>query len=282
MRDDISVRIAITGGSGFVGRQLRGVLEQAGHSARGISTRKGVREVDFEACDAVVHLAGEPVAQRWTPDVRERIRTSRVEGTRAVVDAMNRTGVRALVSASAIGYYGSRGDELLTETSAPGGDFLSGVAVAWEREADRLNGRVVKVRIGVVLGRDGGALEKMLLPFRWGAGGRLGSGTQWMSWIHVHDLAAMVLFALEKPGFSGVINGTAPNPVTNSEFTRELARALHRPAIFPVPAFVLKLAFGEMSQVLLASQRAIPRAALDAGFSFRFTELSGALRDLLA
>lgn len=277
----VLVKVAITGASGFIGRRLASALAKSGHEVRGVSTRGGVRAGDFAGCDAVVHLAGEPVAQRWTRTVRERIRSSRVEGTRAVVDAMAGSKAAVLVSASAIGYYGSRGDEVLTESSAPGDDFLGRVAVEWEREADRFAGRVVKLRISAVLGRDGGALQKMLLPFRLGAGGRIGDGKQWMSWIHLDDLVALIIFALENSRVAGALNASAPEPVTNAAFTRELARALHRPAIFPVPKLVLRMLFGEMSEIVVASQRVIPRAALDAGFSFRFPVLGAALRDLL-
>ncbi|HTS74661.1 MAG TPA: TIGR01777 family oxidoreductase [Bryobacteraceae bacterium] len=273
------MRVAITGVSGFIGRHLSAALRDSGYEIRSVSTRDGIRASDFDACDAVVHLAGEPVAQRWTRDVCERIRSSRVEGTRAVVAAA--AGAQVLVSASAIGYYGSRGDELLTESSAPGSDFLSRVAVEWEHEADRFPGRVVKLRISMVLGRGGGALQKMLPPFRLGIGGRIGDGSQWTSWIHIADLVSLIVFALENPKVSGAINASSPEPVTNAEFTRALARALHRPAIFPVPEFALKLLFGEMSAIVLASQRVIPQAARDAGFAFRFPEISTALRELL-
>lgn len=273
------MEVAVTGASGFIGRRLRDALQSAGHQPRAVSTRSAVRAADFEGCQAVVHLAGEPVAQRWTREVRERIRSSRVDGTRAVVEAA--AGVKLLVSASAIGYYGSRGEEVLTESSAPGVDFLSRVAVEWEREADRFKGRLVKPRISVVLGRDGGALKKMLLPFRLGIGGQIGGGRQWMSWIHIDDLIALILFAIENPSVQGVLNASSPEPVTNAEFTRELAHAVHRPAIIPIPRFALETMFGEMSQMVLASERVVPRAALDAGFSFRFPKIGEALRDLL-
>jgi hypothetical protein len=229
----------------------------------------------------VVHLAGEPVAQRWTPEVRGRIRSSRVEGTRAVVNALSGSSVATLISASAVGYYGSRGDEVLTESSAPGSDFLAATAIEWEREADRFAGRVVKLRVSMVLG-DGGALKKMLLPFKLGIGGRIGDGSQWMSWIHLDDLISLVVFLIDTPRVAGAVNASSPNPVTNAEFTRELASALHRPAILPVPKLALKLLFGEMSQVVLASQRAVPAAACAAGFSFRFPEIGAALRDVVS
>ena len=190
-----------------------------------------------------------------------------------------------LVSASAIGYYGSRGDEILTEDSPPASDFLGQVALGWEQEAraaEQFGVRVVTPRIGVVLGRGGGALAQMPLPFRLGVGGRLGTGEQWMSWIALDDLVSLVEFAIANGALSGPVNAVAPNPVTNAAFTRELAAALHRPAIFPVPALALKILFGEMSQVLLGSQRVIPEAALRAGFQFRFTEVGEALRQIFA
>ena len=231
-------------------------------------------------CDAVVHLAGEPVAQRWTAAARRRIRESREEGTRTLVATMRNHPPNVLVSASAVGYYGSRGDEILTEQSPAAADFLGQVAAAWEREAleaEKLGTRVVRLRIAVVLGAGGGALAKMLLPFRLGVGGRLGNGRQWMSWIHIDDLCDLILFVLRESTLRGVLNATSPHPATNAEFTQALAHAVHRPAFLPVPAFALKLAMGEMSEVLLASQRAIPQAALRAGFEFRYPDLAGAL-----
>lgn len=274
------MKIAITGASGFIGRALSNRLRSGGHSVTAVSLRAAPGAESFPVCDAVVHLAGEPVAQRWTRAARERIRGSRIQGTRALVAAMRDRPPPVLISASAVGYYGSRGDELLTEEAAPGVDFLGAVAASWEREAraaETFGVRVVTPRIGVVLGRGGGALDRMTLPFRLGIGGRLGSGEQWMSWIHLDDLTALLEFAIATPSLRGPLNAVAPRPVTNAGFTRELARALQRPAIFPVPAFALKLLFGEMSQVLLGSQRVIPEAALRAGFRFRYSDVGPAL-----
>jgi len=275
--------IAVTGSSGFIGRRLTQRLRTEGHTVREISLRRG--PVIVPVCHAVVHLAGEPVAQRWTRSARNRIVKSRVEGTKFLVKALSEHPPPVLISASAIGYYGSRGDEILTETSKPGGDFLAQVVIGWEREArsaEQFGVRVVPLRFGVVLGRGGGALKKILLPFRLGLGGRLGSGQQWMSWIHMDDLIALIGFAIESEQCKGVMNAVAPHPVTNDEFTHDPARALHRPAVFPVPEFGLKLLYGEMSQVILGSQRVIPEAALQAGFQFRFAELGPALRQIVA
>jgi uncharacterized protein (TIGR01777 family) len=274
--------IAVTGASGFIGRRLTQRLQSEGHTVREISLRGGPPIVPV--CHAVVHLAGEPVAQRWTRSARNRILKSRVEGTKSLVKALSEHPPPVLISASAIGYYGARGDEILTETSKPGADFLAQVAIAWEREARsaaQLGVRAVPLRFGMVLGRGGGALKKMLLPFRLGLGGRLGSGDQWMSWIHLDDLIALIGFAIESAQCKGAMNAVAPHPVTNAEFTHDLARALHRPAVFPVPEFVLKLLYGEMSQVILGSQRVKPEAALQAGFEFRFPELGRALRQIV-
>jgi len=297
------VNITISGASGFIGRRLLRVLSGAGHSLHvlsrhgGTNLPNGIRlsvwdaargcppPESFEDTDAVIHLAGEPVAQRWSPEVKQRIRNSRVEGTARLVEALAALSRRpeVLVCASAVGFYGSRGDELLDESAPPGNGFLPEVCVAWEKEAHAaaaLGIRVALIRIGVVLDPRGGALARMLPPFRWGAGGRLGSGRQWMSWIHLNDLVELVQFAMEKP-IGGVLNGVAPFPVPNREFTQELARAVHRPALFPVPEFALKALFGEMAEVLLASQRVTPRAAESAGFRFQFPQLGPALADLL-
>ena len=231
----------------------------------------------------MVHLAGEPVAQRWTAAARDRIMRSRVEGTRALVAAMRGHSPQVLISASAVGYYGSRGDEVLTESAPPADDFLGRVAAAWEEEAqaaEPLGVRVARLRIGMVLGPNGGALARMLTPFRLGVGGRLGSGHQWMSWIHISDLVALIDFLMKESTVRGAFNATSPFPVTNREFTQALAEAVHRPAILPVPAFALRLMFGEMSEVLLASQRAIPDAAQRAGFVFQHPDIFAALAQL--
>ena len=279
------MKVLITGGSGFIGRAIAERLRASGYSATAVSLRTPPGPAVFAGCGAVVHLAGEPVAQRWTAAAKERIRDSRVQGTRTLVAALRQQPPAVLISASAIGYYGSRGNETLTEDSPPGSDFLSQVAVAWEQEAraaEQFGVRVVTPRIGVVLGRGGGALAKMALPFHLGVGGRLGDGRQWTSWIHLDDLIALVEFSIATTAIHGAVNAVAPNPVTNTDFTRALASALHRPAIFPVPAAALRLLLGEMSQVVLASQRVIPLAAARAGFQFRFTEAGEALRQISA
>jgi len=279
------MNVAITGASGFIGRRLTQRLQAAGHSPRAISLRSAPAPDALAGFDAVVNLAGENIAQRWSSAAKRRIRESRVAGTRALAAAMRAHPPAALVSASAVGYYGSRADEILTERSKPGADFLAQVCAEWEREAleaAKAGVRVVLLRSGMVLGAEGGALSRMLPPFKLGVGGRLGSGAQWMSWIHVADLCDLILFALREPAASGPLNATSPNPVSNADFTRALASVLHRPALFPVPAFALKLIFGEMAEALLASQRVIPDAALRAGFVFQHPEIGAALRSLLA
>jgi uncharacterized protein (TIGR01777 family) len=269
--------IAITGASGFIGRRL---MERLGPEARAVSLRGDLDGI--AGADAVVHLAGEPVSQRWTKDAREQIRSSRVDGTRRLVDAMRSNPPKVLVSASAVGYYGSRGDELLTESSPPAEGFLADICVEWEREArkaEEFGVRVVCLRNGLVLGK-GGGLDKMLLPFKLGIGGKIGDGHQWMAWVHLEDAVGLIEFALSS-SIEGAVNATAPNPVTNEEFTRELAAALHRPAIFPAPKFALHLLFGDMAQIVYASQRVIPEAAIKAGYQFRFPTLNGAILDIL-
>ncbi|HJZ98207.1 MAG TPA: TIGR01777 family oxidoreductase [Candidatus Solibacter sp.] len=298
------MKIVITGGSGLVGRRLIKHLMKVGHTVSVLSRHAGTNmpagvivnvwdggnaltlEESLRNADAVVHLAGEPVAQRWSSAAMDRIRGSRIDGTRNLVAAIGKLAKKpeVLVSASAIGYYGSRRDEMLDEHSTPAQDFLGSLCIEWEREAraaEALGVRVVCVRTGVVLDTRGGALAKMLPPFKMGVGGRLGDGCHWMSWIHADDLCAMYRFAVETPTVRGAINGVAPNPATNTEFTKALGAALHRPTIFPMPAFVLKVMFGEMSEILLASQRVVPKAAQSAGFQFRFPELAPALADVL-
>jgi len=299
------MNITVTGASGFIGNHLIHELLDAGHSIHALGRKRNAslpqavrfsewRSAESEppsealaTADAIVYLAGESVAQRWTPDVKQRIRGSRVDGTQNLVNALAKQSRRpqVLVCASAIGYYGSRGDEVLTETSAPGSDFLAQVVIDWEqaaRQAEALGIRVVPLRFGVVLGKGGGALAKMLPPFRLGLGGRLASGQQWMSWIHVDDVIAMIRFSLDNSAARGPMNATSPHPVRNAEFTEQLAAALHRPAIFPVPKFALKTLVGEMAEVILASQRVLPETAQSAGFQFQYPELRPALVRLLS
>ena len=264
-----------------MGTRLRERLAEAGHAAQAIP-----RDATPPVCDALVHLAGEPVSQRWTEAAKKRISDSRVEGTRRLVAALSTQSERprVLVCASAVGYYGSRGDQILTEVSAPASDFLARVVVEWEeaaQQAESLGIRVVRLRFGMVLG-PGGALAKLLPLFRFGVGGKLGSGHQWMSWIHIDDAVNLILFVLNFAAIRGAVNATAPQPVTNEEFTERLAIALHRPAILPVPAFALKLALGEMSEMVLASQRVLPTVAKSAGFRFQYPDLRAALENLLA
>ena len=281
------MRIVLTGAGGFIGGRLIPRLRARGHECLPMRHGDGWRAEAMEGADAVVHLAGEPVAQRWTAEAKRRIRASRVEGTRSLVRAMGELARKppVLVSGSAIGVYGSRGDEVLTEHSRPGDDFLAGVTREWESAADEAGAmgvRVVKVRTGIALGPEGGTLAKLLPFFRMGLGGRVASGKQWMSWIHVDDLADLIIFAVENAEARGAFNGTAPHPVTNAEFTRVLAGVLHRPAVFPVPLFALKLMYGEMSEVVAGSQRVLPQAAEAAGFRFGYPDLRGALEEMLA
>lgn len=282
------MNIAITGASGLIGTRVRQRLTEAGHTATPIprdSSDAALGEI-LASADAVIHLAGEPVAQRWNDAAKKRIHDSRVEGTRHLVKALSTQSMRprVLVCASAVGYYGSRGDQILTEASSPGTDFLARVVVDWEeaaQSAESLGLRVVRLRLGMVLG-NGGALAKLLPPFRFGVGGRLGSGHQWMAWIHLEDAVNLILFAVNYAAIRGAVNATAPHPVTNEEFTDRLAQALHRPAILPVPGFALKLALGEMSGMVLASQRVLPTVAKSAGFRFQYPELHPALENLLS
>lgn len=281
------MRIAVTGASGFVGQHLVDRLRGGGHEVLRISLRGGAPGVSALAgVRAVVHLAGEPIAQRWTSEVKARMRASRVDGTRALLETIAKMERRpdALVSASAVGYYGSRGDEVLMEDSAPGEGFLPELCVEWERAADRaqeLGLRVAKFRMGVVLGRRGGALKKMLLPFRLGLGGPLAGGEQWMSWIHMDDLTRMLEWATGEERVRGAYNAVSPNPVRNEEFTRALGQAVKRPAVLPVPGLALRLLYGEMAEVVAGSQRAVPHAAEAAGFRFQRPDVVEALAGLL-
>ena len=300
------MRALVTGATGFVGKRLLARLERPvvlsrdatqaakklerfGANVYAWDPEGGSPPTDaFEGVDTVIHLAGDPVADgRWTAAKKARIKDSRVAGTRNLVAGLRKltTKPRVLVSASAVGLYGSREGEELTEASSPATDFLADVCSQWEREATaarELGIRVVPIRIGIVLGEKGGALGKMLTPFKLGLGSPLGSGQQYMPWVHIDDLVELILFAAREVSINAPLNGVAPHPVTNREFTKALGRVLGRPTFFPpVPGFLLKLLVGEFAEVLLASQRVVPRAALAAGFPFKFPELEPALRDVL-
>lgn len=291
--------IAISGSTGLIGSALVESLRAEGHRVRRlVRSQTGARSqhvrwdpaagvLDPQALrgvDGVVHLAGENVGERWSAEKKRRIRESRVQGGRLLADAIAALDERprVLVSASAIGIYGDRGDEPLDEDSAPGDDFLARVGQEWEaatRPAAERGVRVVKLRFGVVLTPRGGALQRMLLPFRLGLGAKLGNGRQWMSWVSLTDAVEAIRWALFTPSAEGVYNVVAPNPVTNAEFTRTLGHVLGRPALLTVPAAALRLAFGEMADAtVLASQRAYPRRLLEAGFRFRYPALEAALR----
>jgi len=271
------VKVAITGSSGFVGGALVQALRAAGDDVFAVP-RGTANTGDAEA---IVNLAGAPIAVRWTERRKREIAASRVEGTRRLVEAIARSAnpPRVFVSASAIGFYGDRGDEQLTEGSAGGTDFLAAVVHDWEAAAAATRVRSVQLRFGIVLGPRGGALAKMLPPFRMGVGGRLGAGTQWMSWISLHDLVRVIRFAIDERALAGPVNAVAPHPVTNAEFTATLGRVLRRPAVIPVPAVALRALFGEMAGLtMLASQRVHPARLENAGFRFDDTSLEGALR----
>lgn len=276
------MKIVIAGGTGFLGRPLGARLAAEGHTV--VNLPRGGDNVD--GADAVINLAGESIAgKRWTVAQKERIRESRVVTTRRLVDAIARSPAppSVFISGSAVGYYGPRGDEIATEYAPAGSDFLAGVCVAWEAEAERAEShtRVVRVRTGLVLARDGGALPQMLPPFWFGAGGPIGSGRQYWPWIHRTDWVDLVCWALRTPSVSGAVNATAPTPVTNAEFARALGRALHRPAFLPAPAFALRLLLGEMADgLLLSGQRAVPAKAEALGFSFTHTDVGAALQSI--
>ncbi len=306
------MKILITGSSGLVGTALARALTRSGdtvcrlvrpQSAAGEGAKEGfavawnpaTRELGGAGvgADAVVNLAGASIADgRWTTQRKALLRSSRIDTTRALVGALAKMNARpsVLVSASAIGYYGDRGDEPLTEESKPGADFLAGLAQEWEAEAlkaEALGICVVLARFGIILAREGGALAKMMLPFKFGAGGKLGSGEQWMSWVTLEDVVRILRFAIENASLRGAgnvapvrgaINIVSPQPLQNTEFTKALAKALHRPALFPAPAFALRLALGEMADaLLLSSQRVVPQKLLQLGYSFKHSDLASAL-----
>jgi uncharacterized protein len=302
------MRVFVTGGTGLIGPALIRRLCERGDEVVLLTRRAALARERFgedctivegdpvqagpwmgaiQNCDAVVNLAGENIfARRWNEEFRTLLRDSRVRSTDHVVGALAKQpraesgGPKALVNASAIGYCGFRGDEEITEESPPGDDFLARMCVAWEsaaRNAEANGVRVAVVRIGVVLDRSGGALAQMLTPFKLGLGGPVGSGKQWFSWIHLADLVGIFLLALDRSEATGAINGTAPHPVTNKEFSKALGRALHRPSFLPVPGFALRLRFGQVAEVLTTGQRVLPRRALALGYQFQFPDIDLAL-----
>jgi uncharacterized protein (TIGR01777 family) len=307
------MRVFVTGGTGLVGSRLVKKLHAGNHETVVLTRRPDVAREKYgtfvtvvdgdpsrpgnwmdsaSAADAVVNLAGENIfARRWNDTFLREIRDTRVNSTENVVRALGRFPRSAdgrpkiLINASAIGYYGPHGDEELTEASPPGNDVMADVCVVWEaaaQKAESLGVRVSIVRIGIVLDKMGGALQKMLTPFRMYAGGPVGNGKQWMSWIHNEDLAAMVVLALENGQASGPINGTAPDPVRNRDFARALGRALNVPSFMPTPAFGLRVVLGKVAQVVTTGQKVLPKRAQELGFAFRFPHIEEALRDALA
>jgi len=287
------MRVLVTGGTGLVGRPACDALRAAGHAVTIVSREPGrvpARAIGWDGLrtaipetDAIVNLAGESIASgRWTAARKAAIRSSRVEATRALVDAAAAASPRpkVLVNASGVGYYGAHGDEPLDETAAAGTDFLARLCVEWEAEARRaeaLGVRVVVVRLGVVLAPDGGALSAMLLPFRAGLGGAIGGGRQWISWVHRDDVVGLLREAVGNTEYAGPVNATSPNPVTNRDFARALGRALHRPTVLPVPGIGLRLLMGEMATMLLTGQRVLPKVAERLGYAWQQPELPEAL-----
>jgi uncharacterized protein (TIGR01777 family) len=279
------MKVTILGASGFIGKPLVLALRARGDVVTTASLRDTAAAA--QACagaDVVVNLAGEPVAQRWNEAVKEKIRASRVDAPLALLAELEKSGthVGAYVSASAIGYYGTSESATFTEASEPGNDFLAGVCVAWEATADRfasVAGRVAKVRTGLVLGRDGGALAKLLPLFKLGAGGIVASGDQWYSWIELEDQIGIYLHAID--GASGVLNATAPNPVTNAAFTKALAAAVQRPALFPAPSFAISLVLGEGAIVVTQGQRVLPERTRETGYRFKFEAIDVAFANIL-
>jgi uncharacterized protein len=300
------MNVTLTGATGLIGTKLVRALRDHGDTVTVLSRSPekaqaslGVEAISWDPLagpapaealrgrDAVIHLAGEPVAQRWNDEVKHRILESREVGTRNLVAGLaavdeGRPGV--LVSSSAVGYYGKHGDERVPESSPAGDDFLAGVCVVWEREADaatELGLRTVKIRTGVVLDANGGALKTMLPPFKLGVGGPVAGGDQYLPWIHVDDLVNLYLHAATDASWSGAYNGAAPEPVTNKAFSKALGRALHRPAIAPVPAFAIRLLYGDMAEIVTEGQRAVPEHALADGFTYKYADLDEALADAL-
>lgn len=296
------MKIAISGGTGFIGGHLLAYLRKNGHEicliSRTASHPKypGIGSISWkqlrndpgllEGTDAIVNLAGESINQRWTKKAKQRILHSRLQAAQQIADAVAHLSrkPKVVVNASGMSIYGSSWTEAYDERSPQRVfDFLSDTVKQWEEAADRVQGtRLVKVRVGLVLGNDGGAFPPMSLPYKLGIGGKVGSGKQWMSWIHIDDMVRLIDFCIRHEEITGPVNATAPNPVTNDQFGRELAGSLHRPYFLPVPAFMLKLLFGEMSALLLDGQKVLPHVLLEHGFTFKFITLDEALTDLAA
>jgi uncharacterized protein (TIGR01777 family) len=305
------MRVFVTGGSGLVGSRLKKRIRERGDevailtrrpdaiakepgvfAVAGDPTQKGPWMDAIKDCDAIVNLVGEGIFnKRWSPAFKDVLIKSRIESTKNVVEGLKASpkksdgSAKVLVSASAIGYYGPHGDEKLTESSPPGNDIMAKLCVDWEaaaRHAEAAGVRVVIIRVGVVLDKNGGALAKMLPPFRMFVGGPIGDGKQYMSWIHHDDLVGQILFAIDQPNVVGPMNGTAPKPVTNAEFSKALGKVLGRPSFMPTPAFMLGLALGEVAGVITKGQNVLPKASLDAGYAFRFADVESALREILA
>ncbi len=302
------MKLVVAGGTGFIGARLCNQLDRQGHSltilTRSVSavdspnnttilwqpgspgTWERNLEEAIDGADGVINLAGEPIAgKRWIAAQKRRLRSSRIDTTRTLVTAIGKAKKKPafLLNASAVGYYGPQGDEVITEESGPGGGFLAGLCSNWEEEAKRAESygvRVIRLRTGIVLGK-GGALAKMVPPFKLFIGGPLGSGKQWMPWIHVEDEIGMIQLLMENSNARGAVNACAPNPVTMKEFCRTLGSVLHRPCWAPVPAFALRLLLGEMAEMLLTGQRAVPAAAERLGYRFRHPELREALENIL-
>lgn len=299
------MKIIIAGATGFIGAVLVERLSHQGHSLRLLSRKlpranskasqqwlvwqpgkSGEWEQSIDGADGVINLAGEPIAaKRWSKAQKVKLRSSRIDSTQALVDAIGKAKVKPefFLSASAVGYYGGSGDEILTEESAPGDDFLANLCSEWEalaRRAEALGVRVVLLRTGIVLGKGQGALKKMVPPFKMCAGGPLGSGQQWMPWIHIDDEVGLISFLMERAEARGAFNLTAPNPVTMNDFSQALGKVLKRPAWASVPAFVLELMLGEMAEMLLNGQRALPQAALNLGYRFKYPRIAEALASL--
>jgi len=291
------MKILITGGTGFIGTPLSQALRKSGHMVV-VTTRQPSQSPEkftwrppglipsdvMEGFDAVINLAGEPIAPgRWTGEKKEKILKSRINTTRALVESIKNADRKpeVLISASAVGYYGAHGDEYITEDTPPGWDFLADVCKQWEAEAQKAmqsGVRVVLTRFGGVLESDGGALPQMIIPFKFFLGGPIGSGKQWFSWIHRDDVVGIIQHALENETLTGPVNVTAPNPVTNKEFSTALGRAFGSPSWFPVPGFIVKLTLGELGSVLLTGQRVVPEKAVKEGYDFKYTDVDQALK----